>query len=397
MVSLWSEELMLTERSILLLTHEFPPYPGAVGRYCWNLAEAAARAGHQMTVLAPSHGDGSVEHYEKLEGVNVLRYPAELFHFRELKRFERVAREVFDQGAWEVVHAADWPMIVALRNLALTRTQTVATLHGNDLLNIRRSLRAWMAGAPRALAQFSHYVCDSRHTASLLLRDFPRLADGDLRIAPLGVDEWWFKTPKPQEVEAYRRRINHVQGERIVLTVAPLEERKGQLATLAALARLPEEERRRLKYVCIGLSVDPAFEERIAAMADAVGVTTVLTGALRDTHVRAAYMLADVLALCGSSLPRRMPGYGPVPLEAAAQGLPAVVTRVHALPEMVRHERTGWICEESDFAGLAAALGAALSGAHRQSQGAECVAHAREFTWDRCAETTYAARLAAAA
>lgn len=388
---------MLTERSILLLTHEFPPYLGAVGRYCWNLAEAAARAGHRLTVLAPSHGDGNGEHYEKLEGVKVRRFPAELFHFRELKRFERVAREVIDQGSFEVVHAADWPMIVALRNLALKKTQTIATLHGNDLLNIRRSLRAWMAGAPRALAQFSHYVCDSRHTASLLLRDFPRLADGDLRIAPPGVDQWWFNTPTPLEVEAYRRRIGHVQGEQIVLTVAPLEERKGQLATLAALARLPEEQRRNLKYVCIGLSVDPAFEARIAAMAEAVGVNTVLTGALRDSHVRSAYMLADVLALCGSSLPRRMPGYGPVPLEAAAQGLPAVVTRVHALPEMVRHERTGWICDESDFEGMANAVSLALSGESRPQLQAACIAHAREFTWDRCAETTYAARLAAAA
>ena len=385
------------ERSILLLTHEFPPYPGVVGRYCWSLAAAAARAGQRITVLAPSHGEGSVEHYEKLEGVNVLRFPAELFQLRELRRFERVARQVIDQGSWDIVHAADWPMIVALRNLALTRTQTIATLHGNDLLNIRRSLRAWMVGAPRALAQFSHYVCDSRHTASLLLRDFPRLADGDLRIAPLGVDSYWFDTPTAHEVEAYRRRIGHVQGERIVLSVAPLEERKGQLTTLAALSRLPEEEKRHIKFVCIGLSMDPAFEQRIAAMAEAVGINTVITGALRDSHLRAAYMLADVLALCGASLPRRQPGFGPVPLEAAAQGLPAVVTKVQALPEMVRHDRTGWICNEGDFDGIAHALRIALSGEQRQTLQAACIAHARDFTWDRCAETTYAARLAAAA
>ena len=388
---------MLTERRILLLTHEFPPYVGVVGRYCWSLAEAAARAGQRVTVLAPSHSDGDTEHYEKLEGVNVLRFPAQLFQLRELRRFERVARDVIDQGSWDIVHAADWPMIVALRNLALTRTQTISTLHGNDLLNIRRSLRAWMVGAPRALARFSQYVCDSRHTASLLLRDFPRLADVDLRIAPLGVDQFWFDTPSTLEVEAYRRRIGHVPGERIVLTVAPLEERKGQLATLAALARLPDDERRRVKFVCIGLSMDPAFEARIAAMAEAVGVTTVLTGALRDSHLRAAYMIADVLALCGSSLPRRMSGFGPVPMEAAAQGLPAVVTRAHALPELVRHESTGWICEEGDTESIANSLRIALSRESRSAFQTSCIAHAREFTWDRCAETTYAARLAAAA
>jgi hypothetical protein len=30
-------------KKILMLTHEFPPYPGGVGRYCWSLAAAAAR------------------------------------------------------------------------------------------------------------------------------------------------------------------------------------------------------------------------------------------------------------------------------------------------------------------------------------------------------------------
>jgi glycosyltransferase involved in cell wall biosynthesis len=86
-----------------------------------------------------------------------------------------------------------------------------------------------------------------------------------------------------------------------------------------------------------------------------------------------------------------------VPLEAAAQGLPAVVTRVQALPEMVRHDQTGWICEEGDSEAIANAIRTALSGDRRQTLQAACIAHAREFTWDRCAETTYAARLAAAA
>jgi glycosyltransferase involved in cell wall biosynthesis len=218
-----------------------------------------------------------------------------------------------------------------------------------------------------------------------------------LRIAPHGVDEYWFETSTAHEVEAYRRRIEHVQGERIVLSVAPLEERKGQLTTLAALSRLPVEERRQIKYVCVGLSVDPAYEARIAAMAEAVGINTVITGALRDSHLRAAYMLADVLALCGASLPRRQPGFGPVPLEAAAQGLPAVVTKVQALPEMVRHDQTGWICGEGDLDAIANGIRTALSGERRQNLQAACIAHAREFTWDRCSETTYAARLAAAA
>ena len=56
--------------------------------------------------------------------------------------------------------------------------------------------------------------------------------------------------------------------------------RKGHLATLAALSKLPESERRSIKYVCAGPADDKAYEARIVATAASLGVSTVLAGAL---------------------------------------------------------------------------------------------------------------------
>lgn len=386
---------MSDTKRILMLTHEFPPYPGGVGRYCWSLAAAAARAGHQVTVLAPAHASHRSDRYRDPPGVKVVHFSGDLFHFRELSAIEQLVSDIIASGEWDVVHAADWPMIAASRRLSHSPARRVASLHGSDVLLFRHSLRARIAGAGRALRNFDSLVCNSAFTASLLRSGFPDLPN--VHVAPLGVDAQWFDEPDPQAVESYRARIGWTEGERIVLTVARLDERKGHIATLASLAKLPEQERKGLKYVCVGRSLDSAYEARIVATAASLGITTVLTGTLPDAELVAAYRTASVFALCGQSVPQKVEGFGLVLLEGAAQGLPAVVTNVHALPEVVVNGFTGWVCEGNEPVRLSTALSVALSGSTSSEMREACVTHARKFTWDRCAELTYNGRLAAVA
>jgi phosphatidyl-myo-inositol dimannoside synthase len=384
---------MATTKNILMLTHEFPPYPGGVGRYCWSLAAAAARAGHRVTVLAPAHARHRSDQYRDPPGVKVVHFTGDLFHFRELAAVEQLVTDTVESGEWDVVHAADWPMIAAARRLTQTYGRRVASLHGSDVLLFRHSLRARLAGASKALMHFDSLVCNSAYTASLLRSGFPDAHN--VHVAPLGVDDQWFEEPTDQAVEAFRARIGWKEGERIVLTVARIDERKGHLATLAALARLPESERKTIRYVCVGRTVDADYEARIIATAAALGVQTILTGTLPDMELLAAYRVASVLALCGQDVPQKVEGFGLVLLEGAAQGLPAVVTNVHALPEVVVNGFTGWVCEGTDPARLSTVLSIALAGATSTEMREACVSHARKFTWDRCAELTYSGRRAA--
>lgn len=386
---------MNTGKRILLLTHEFPPYPGGVGRYCWSLSAAAARAGHRVTVLAPTHGSRRSDQYRDPPGVEVVHFAGDVFHFRELAALEQLVEDTLATDRWDLVHAADWPMIAALRNLEIEAPERVASLHGTDVLLLRHSLRARMARAHRSLKRFDSLVCNSAYTASLLRSGFPEVSD--IRVAPLGVDTQWFDEPTPAAVEAYRLRTGCAESDRIVLTVARIDERKGHLATLAALARLSERERRDLVYVCVGRTVDPTYERRIVETATALGVRTVLTGTLPDAELLAAYRTANVLALCGQEVPQKVEGFGLVLLEGAAQGLPAVVTNVQALPEVVVSGTTGWVCDGNDPSRLAVAFSLALGSSGDPEVRAGCIAHARQFTWDRCSELTFGRRLAAVA
>ncbi len=64
----------------------------------------------------------------------------------------------------------------------------------------------------------------------------------------------------------------------------------------------------------------------------------------RDELVKKIFPGADVLVL----VPPRAEGYGLVVLEAASLGIPAVVTNIWALPEIVEDEKTGFVIPPGD-------------------------------------------------
>jgi glycosyltransferase involved in cell wall biosynthesis len=128
-------------------------------------------------------------------------------------------------------------------------------------------------------------------------------------------------------------------------------------------------------------------------------------GALRDHLARAGlsaratvvplvdapyewHAVAD-LFVCPSdveSLPR-------VVLEAMAFEVPVLASRIFGLPELIEHERTGWLCEPRDVGDLAGALDRALRVTPERR--AEIGGAARRVVHERHDAAEYADRFAA--
>jgi phosphatidylinositol alpha-1,6-mannosyltransferase len=128
--------------------------------------------------------------------------------------------------------------------------------------------------------------------------------------------------------------------------------------------------------------------EKMQAVARAGRVKLHVTDSLPTALVRAAYSMATVFSLTAEPMKRRIEGFGLVLLEAAAAGLPAVVTAVHAIPEVV-DPVSGWICQTGDIDALMRAFAGALTDGRRESLRDACIRHARKFPWDECARLTY--------
>ncbi|MFM2449853.1 MAG: hypothetical protein RIS44_2303 [Pseudomonadota bacterium] len=373
-------------KNILLVTHEYLPYPGGVARYCASVAEAAVRIGHRVTVLAPTHGEQPSATQAITESVRMKRFEGHIFHFRDLSRLKQAIEQALAQEHYDLIHAADWPAVIAVGKLR-PASDCIASLHGTDILVMKHSLRARLTGVSKALQHYQHFYCNSRYTQSLLETHFPKLSSRS-SVTPLGVDDHWFDAPSSAACTNFNQRIGRQPNDQVVLTVARLESRKGQLTTIEALGALPAAQRQVLRYACVGKEVEDGYAQKLKQAARHHGVTLVLTGRIPDEELKAAYGTADVFALTGVEQPRSVEGFGLVLLEAAAQGLPAVVTQVQAIPEVVAPGITGWIAQH--VASLPDCFAHAL-GAGGLALRQQCITRARQFTWDRCAAGTYSA------
>lgn len=136
-------------------------------------------------------------------------------------------------------------------------------------------------------------------------------------------------------------------GRRIVLAVGRLVDQKGHDVLVAAFRRV----RARIPDAHLVIVGGGPRRPRLEAQARRLGLAdaVTLTGHRQDT--RALMRSAAVLAH-----PSRWEGFGLVLLEAMAERLPIVATRVSAIPEIVAHGSTGVLVAIDDDAALADAL-----------------------------------------
>jgi glycosyltransferase involved in cell wall biosynthesis len=191
-----------------------------------------------------------------------------------------------------------------------------------------------------------------------------------LRVTPLGVDPTWFDaTPA--------RRAGMPAA--YLLAVGTREPRKGLDVLLAAYRAL--------------LADVPDVPPLVLAGAAGWGPQLDTTG-LRDRvillgYVDAATLRGLVAGAVALAFPSRYEGFGLPPLEALAAGTPVVASDLPVLREVLgSHARFA-------VPGDAAALATALRDVLERPPSAACRdaarAHARGFTWGRCAALTAAA------
>jgi glycosyltransferase involved in cell wall biosynthesis len=216
--------------------------------------------------------------------------------------------------------------------------------------------RTWMRKR-RAWRRAMRIVCPSRWLAecarrSLLLRDWP------VAVIPNPLDLGTFH---PMGQAEARARLGLPAGVPVVLFGAlggSTDRRKGADLLLEALGRL----RRRadgdglhgLRLVIFGQS-EPATPPDL-------GFPLHYAGHLQDDiSLRLHYAAADVMVV-----PSRQEAFGQTATESMACGTPVVAFRIGGLPDIVDHERTGFLAEPLDPASLADGIAWVLSDASRR-------------------------------
>ncbi|MFC9980269.1 glycosyltransferase family 4 protein [Gordonia sp. NPDC127522] len=388
---------------VLFVSWEYPPVVvGGLGRHVHHLATEMAAAGHDVVVLTrrPS-GTDAVTHPTTdtvVEGVRVLAVaedPPEFEFGQDMMAwtlamghaFVRAGLRITHGGGWvpEVVHAHDW--LVAHPAIALAEffdVPLVSTIHATEAG--RHS--GWVSGRTNRQVHSVEWwlvsESDALITCSASMRDEVNRLFGydatDITVIHNGIDirTWPF---------AERARTG---GPAELLFAGRLEYEKGVQDLLAALPRI----RRSHPGTTLTIAGDGTQRDWLMEQArkHRVGKAVRFVGPVDHTELVTLMHRCDAIVL-----PSRYEPFGIVALEAAATGVPLIVSTAGGLGEAVREPDTGLTFEPADVAGLAAAVRATLSDPGAAAQRA-LRARARltaEFSWAEVAERTASVHLAA--
>jgi len=353
--------------NILHVYKDYYPVLGGIENHVKVLAEAQARAGHNVIVLVTARGPRTT--IEDLGGVRVIK----------AGRFATVASAplslslpvILARLRPDITHLHfPYPLGEAAQALLGRSRRTVITYHSDivrqqGLLRLYRPL-LWrvLAKADRIIATSPNYVTTSPY--------LQRFADKCV-IIPLGVDVDRFQQADPAQVADIR-----VKGRQhpILLFVGRLRYYKGLDDLLRAMALL-RDTRAHLTATLLICGSGP-MEAAWRALAQELGLTEQVhfLGDVPEETLPALYHAADLYVLPANS---RAEAFGVALLEAMAAGLPVISTEIGTGTSYVNiHGETGLIVPPRDPERLAQAIAILLNDpALRQRLGAQAQARVR--------------------
>lgn len=358
---------------MVILTHEYPPFRGGAGIYCYELAQSLALTGIDTVVMAPHGAAGGTAPIwplacgETLSPLHLVQMARDLWRQREKLRGSTLLMGSY--GAHLAV------LILALTGKRLP-CRVWSLLHGSEVLrfsstSIRRKL------ATTLLDPVDTFFVNSHFTGDLLART-ELAGKKPVFLAPCAPSHEAIGggtvSPRPSW-EKFR-----------VLTLARIHPRKGQLDAARALSLLPPGLKSALHFV-IGGRGDGAYLSEVARECTHGMISWEYIGPVDDAALASTYAFCDCFLMTSRSLAGSVEGFGISYLEAAWHGKPSIAFHTGGVAEAVRHGETGFVLPEGDIQGVATAVERLMKDPDLlRDMGEAAARHAREFTWEKTAE-----------
>jgi len=334
--------------TLILVTHEYHPHRGGIAVYAAEMARAAHELNYRVEVWAPALPAGVTEPAWPFQ---IRRLPLAGDH--SLRSQWCMARELIahaDRINDATLYIPEPGPFLAMLLLQYFDTikpaRLMLTFHGSEIqrLSARRLLR-WSTN--HLLAKATRISVVSVYARQLLERNFPQAAEKVVVTPGALRPDLRLQQSSPTALPGAKT---------VILTVARLNPRKGQLEVINALKALPPAQRASLEYWLIGAHGKENYDQLLAAAAATADFPVKFLGDIPDDQLGTIYAQASIFAMTSMPHKHSVEGFGLVYLEAGAHGLPIVAHAIGGVPEAVVDGATGLLVAPGDTAALTAAF-----------------------------------------
>jgi len=338
----------------LLITLGFPPAVGGMQQHLYQRCRAVY--GGQITVLAPQ--TAGWREFDAQQTFPIRRLSGFLGQTPVIKRFLQLILPFFHTLALYHQQAFDWiecgqalPFgLIALYFKKALGVPYLVWAYGSDILKpqrypfLKRLLHVILSNADALVA-----VSQSTKRKIVQLGLDPE----KITVIHPSVDTRRFHSQNDRSAVMAR---HHLQGKRVILTVARLVERKGIDIVIQALTKVLEVIPEAV-YLVVGTG---PYKRKLESLAEELGLErrVIFVGKVPDEELPCYYGACDVFVLISRTLADKgeMEGFGIVYLEAEACGKPVIAGRGGGASEAVEDGVTGLLVDPSDVGEIANAI-----------------------------------------
>lgn len=320
----------------LIITFEYPPKIGGIASYVHQFA--AEMKTDEVVVLAP-HYKGAKE-YDSQENFKILRknmlFPVFVWP-RWIKLLFQVLR-IIKKEKIEIIYLHHVLPVGYVARLIkkFKKIPYLVFSHGTDIEYATRS-RWKRRMLQKVLEDSEQIVFNSKNLRHRLLKVLPEYESKANVLYPCPEQVFYSEMSK-EEVDSLRAQYA-LEGKKVMLTVARLDEGKGYTHLIRMLPKILKSVPNLVWFVVgDGPKKDFLLKE---IQKNSLQSVVRFIGEVPHEDLNKFYHLADLFVLLTHPDEGREEGLGLVYLEAAAAGLPVVAGKSGGVEEAVLHTQTG--------------------------------------------------------
>ncbi|MBT4516651.1 MAG: glycosyltransferase family 4 protein [Candidatus Komeilibacteria bacterium] len=321
-------------KKTLVLTHEYYPFRGGVARYCHNLFKFFNNS--EYLVITDNKKVETKDNVINIKLTYSWFKPSWLLSYFKLKKIikKHNIEQIFT------------PNILPLGSLAYyLKIPYVISLHG---LDINLALKNKPGLARKILENAKAIIVNTKNTAEIIKP--LKLDNSKIHLIYPGLD---FDTNYDEsKLEAFRKKLE-IGDNKIIMTLARLNKRKGQDLVIEAVAQIKNDYK--LKYFIVGSGEEKKHLEFLIAK-HKLSDNVFIFDNIDDEELIYFFKLADIFAMPHKQLGSDVEGFGMVFLEAASCRLPIIAGDSGGVKEVFNRSEQAILVPSDDLRALVVSI-----------------------------------------